>query len=607
MKGNQKKKDVSFKEYFQIALWSLKVTWEISPMMTFISIFTRVVGSLRSLAFMYIFARLIDSLISMSTVEGIGVKDVFPFLLLLLLVNLAFSFISDLDNYSNSLLRTLSQTFLDRMAYQKVNELGVQSMEMPDIANMNQKMRDWIYTLRNIKDNVVRIISSIVGVLVSGTIIATQVPVILPMLLIVSVIFYFQRKYFFTKEFYWYTNDKNLEDRRRSRNLSFYLSLPRWIGEVGLTGAFQYLDKKFTNFFDYFNSGLIDIQKKSFVAGYFTTILSNIIIVFGYIQIFSLLFLKKISVGDTTFYMSSIDNFYRNIQDFFANIISFRDYVMKMKEVYQFFRLESIVEDGDIKLPRLEDPPTIEVKNMSFHYPNSEKNIFENFSLKIEAGQKIAIVGENGAGKTTLVKLISRIYDPQEGEMLVNGINLKNIKINDWYKNIGVLFQDFNFYGELTVKENIYIGKSIKKVDEESVIEAAKNADAHEFIMEYENGYDTVMSERFKDGIRPSNGQKQKIAIARFFYRNAPVAIFDEPTSAIDAESEYRIFNRIYDFFRKKTVVIISHRFSTVRNADRIIVLHEGKIVEDGTHEELMKNEGRYFSAFTKQAEGYVS
>ncbi len=304
--------------------------------------------------------------------------------------------------------------------------------------------------------------------------------------------------------------------------------------------------------------------------------------------------------------MSTINTFYDGIEAFSAEIVAFRDFVMKAKEVYLFFNLEPIIGDGDIKLPRLDEPPVIELKNISFHYPNADRNIFDKFSLKIKKGEKIAIVGENGAGKTTLIKLISRIYDPQKGEILINGIDLKNIKINDWYKNIGVLFQDYNFYGELTAKENIYIGKSIKPIDEEKILEAAKNADAHDFIMEYENGYDTIMSERFDGGIRPSSGQRQKIAIARFFYRNAPVAIFDEPTSAIDAMSEYRIFNRIYKFFENKTVVIISHRFSTVRNADRIIVLHNGEITEEGSHEQLMKNKGRYFTAFSKQAEGYT-
>ncbi|NLB12373.1 ABC transporter ATP-binding protein [Candidatus Dojkabacteria bacterium] len=348
------------------------------------------------------------------------------------------------------------------------------------------------------------------------------------------------------------------------------------------------------------------IMKADSLSGFLVSMLSNFGILFGYMEVFGLLLGNQITIGDTTFLLTTITSFYNGIEGFSAEIVAFRDFVMKAKQVYGFFNLESVVSDGDFKLPRLEEPPIIEIKNISFHYPNSEKNIFKDFSLTIKKGEKIAIVGENGVGKTTLIKLISRIYDPQEGEILINGINLKDIKINDWYKNIGVLFQEYNFYGELTARENIYIGKSMKEIDEGKIIEAAKNADAHNFIKDYKYGYDTIMSERFDDGIRPSSGQRQKIAIARFFYRNAPVAIFDEPTSSIDAESEYRIFNRIYKFFENKTVVIISHRFSTVRNADRILVLHEGKIDEEGTHKELLKKEGRYFNSFSKQAKGYT-
>jgi ATP-binding cassette subfamily B protein len=158
---------------------------------------------------------------------------------------------------------------------------------------------------------------------------------------------------------------------------------------------------------------------------------------------------------------------------------------------------------------------------------------------------------------------------------------------------------------QLTVKENIVIGNTDKEVTEEEIYNALGSADAVKFVQEYPKVLDQTLSERYKGGIRPSTGQWQKIAIARFFYRNAPLVIFDEPTASIDPVSEYNIFNKIYDFFAKKTVIIISHRFSTVRNADRIIVLDEGKIVEEGTHAELMKNNGPYAKAFLLQAEGY--
>ena len=217
------------------------------------------------------------------------------------------------------------------------------------------------------------------------------------------------------------------------------------------------------------------------------------------------------------------------------------------------------------------------------------------------------MVGHNGAGKTTIVKLLARIYQTTKGEILINGVNINALAINDWYKNLGILFQDYNFYSYLTVKENIYIGKSMKSVNDKKIIEAAKNADAYDFINEYKNKFDQIMSEKIEGGIRPSAGQQQKIAIARFFYRNAPLAIFDEPTAAVDAVSEYKIFNKIYRFFTNKTVIIISHRFSTVRNADRIIVIKKGKIVEEGSHNDLVKAGGVYHSAYKFQAEGYQS
>ena len=602
----KKEKDITFKEYIKIALWTFKVTWKISPLATLGLLSSEIVSSLRALLNTYIFARLIDTLISLATKEGTQIKDLLPFLLVLLVINLFFTVVGEIRSYSSRVLKRLSYPVLEKMAYQKIHNLGVQTMELPDVVNDAQKMRDWLYIIIDVDSNIVRIISSVVRVVLSGAIVITQVPIVVPMLIVVSIIFYFQRRHFFKKDFDWNTNQRHLMDRRKSYWISGRLSDPKDMGEISVIGAFQFLDKKYTDFFTYYTNGLRKIMKSSSLSGIFISILSNFVILFGYMQVFALLLLDQISIGDTTFFMSTINTFYDGIEAFSAEIVAFRDFVMKAKEVYLFFNLKPIIDDGDIKLPRLEEPPIIELKNISFHYPNADKNIFDKFSLKIKRGEKIAIVGENGAGKTTLIKLISRIYDPQKGEILINGIDLKDIKINDWYKNIGVLFQDYNFYGELTAKENIYIGKSIKPIDEEKILKAAKNADAHDFIMEYENGYDTIMSERFDGGIRPSSGQRQKIAIARFFYRNAPVAIFDEPTSAIDAMSEYRIFNRIYKFFENKTVVIISHRFSTVRNADRIIVLHNGEITEEGSHEQLMKNKGRYFTAFSKQAEGYT-
>ncbi|KKT69349.1 MAG: ABC transporter, ATP-binding/permease protein [candidate division WWE3 bacterium GW2011_GWB1_44_4] len=258
-------------------------------------------------------------------------------------------------------------------------------------------------------------------------------------------------------------------------------------------------------------------------------------------------------------------------------------------------------------MAKLKEGPKIALDNVSFSYPNSEKRVLNNVSLTIQAGEKVAIVGHNGAGKTTLVKLLCRIYQPTNGKIVVNVDNLSSLALPSWYQNIGVLFQEFNTYPQLSVKENIYIGNASEQVDEVAIRLAAQSADAAAFIDEFPAKFDQILSEKFKGGIRPSTGQWQKLAIARFFYRNAPLVIFDEPTASIDAVSEYNIFNRIYDFFKQKTVIIISHRFSTVRNADRIIVLDHGEIVEEGTHAALMSNNGYYAKAFTLQAKGYAA
>ena len=276
---------------------------------------------------------------------------------------------------------------------------------------------------------------------------------------------------------------------------------------------------------------------------------------------------------------------------------------LTIDEVMKIFELKPS-KDGNLKLDKLSRGPSILVRSLNFTYPNSSKRVINNLNLNIKSGEKIAIVGHNGAGKTTLIKLLLRFYNDFDGEILVNKANLKHLKISSWYRNIGVLFQEYNTYSNLTLLENVTLGKPVT-INNKLILNSLKAAQAKSLVKEYENGLDQILSEKYKGGIRPSTGQWQKIAIARFFYRNAPLVIFDEPTAAIDAVSEKKIFDRIYRFFKGKTVIIISHRFSTVRNADRIIVFENGKIAEQGSHEELIKLGGVYKKSFDLQAEGY--
>jgi ABC-type multidrug transport system fused ATPase/permease subunit len=600
-----KKKKPTFKDYISVAKWSVSANWKMSPSLTIINFLATIYSNLSGLIYTYITAKLIDQIIELVQTPQPDIKTIYPMIVLLGGVEFFNAGMIALNSYAARVRRRIYGPYFSKLYYEKVYSLGVQTNQLPDISNKRRLTEEWMYEIADLNTSIVRIVASIIRGIIAASIIFSFSKTLGIAMILIAIISYLQNRHYFLKDFKWQTSDKNIQERRKVGRIGYQLSDPLSIGEISIVGAFKYLDSKYINFYNYYNNEIKKIVRQDSITTFLVDILNVFAVMGGCLQVFKMAIERKISIGDTTFFVSSISNFYSSMKNMTAELVMFLDSVTKGKQVVEFFNLQPLVSDGSIKLERLVTPPSIDVKNITFRYPGSHRDIFKNFSMKIESGQKVAIVGENGAGKSTLVKLLCRMYDPQEGKILINGIDLKELSINDWYKNVGTLFQDFNFYSSLTVEENIYIGKPVKEIDRKKIIASAKNAEAHEFIMKYKKKYNTVMSEDFKDGVKPSHGQKQKIAIARFFYRDTPLVIFDEPTSSIDADSEFRIFNRIYKFFNKKTVIIISHRFSTVRKADVIFVIKDGKLIEKGSHRELMGRKGVYFRNFTVQAEGY--
>ena len=311
-----------------------------------------------------------------------------------------------------------------------------------------------------------------------------------------------------------------------------------------------------------------------------------------------------LTIGNFSFYASMLARF-SNAVGLLSNVVSeMLTYNLFMSDYYTLLDTPQIITSPDSPKQVSSGVPRIEFDNVSFKYPGTNQQILHNFSLTVEPGENIALVGINGAGKTTIIKLLMRFYDVDNGAIRINGVDLRELDLDSWYKQIGVLFQDFNRY-PFNIRRNVELGRIRAKEEHISFDAAVKLAEMSDNLKKLPNGADTILDSAFSNGVEPSGGQWQRVALARAFYRDANILILDEPTAAVDAKAEYSIFNNIFKRYSKKSTLIISHRFSTVRKADRIIVLEKGKVVEEGTHATLLKNNGLYKDMFEKQAEGY--
>lgn len=595
---------IDLNEFVKISKWSLAMIFRIDPVHFSIYIATTIVNKWQDLIYTYIFAKAIDELINVAQMPGANLSYLYPYLAILLGYNFFETIISFLRGYSSTHIRVVSRFNIRKSEYFKLKSLGIQTLEIPEVNNKITRADEYLYNIMPYMEKSVSLIADIVKLATALIITIKFMPWFAPLLLVASTPYLLFDKSIRRKLYQF--NYNNTERGRVAGNIAGDLTSSVRLHEIGINNAFSYLDRKYTELQGYLVENRLKIFRKARIGGHSFGFLNDIVILFGYVKIFQRLIDKAITVGDTVFWMRTIGILQTSMSNVIQGFNDLFEFSLQLKDTYLLFQTEPAFEDGTVQLPKYLEGPSIVFNKITFAYPNTTKPVIEDLTLEIKPGEKIAIVGENGAGKTTLVKLLSRFYKVGSGEITVDGKNINELEIATLYKNMGVLFQDFNSYPHLTVRENIMLGDADIEPDADKITLAAKAADAHEFIEKYDNKYDQILSVKYKGGIRPSTGQWQKLALARFFYRNSPIVIFDEPTAAIDPVSEYNIFNKIYEFFKKKTVIIISHRFSTVRNADRIVVMDNGKIIETGTHEELMKLNGNYANAFNLQAEGYA-
>jgi ATP-binding cassette, subfamily B, bacterial len=375
--------------------------------------------------------------------------------------------------------------------------------------------------------------------------------------------------------------------------------------EVKIFGLGQHLADRSRTLFDRF----YEENKALAIKRALTGSVLNLLPTAGYYGAYVLILIRTMAgamtVGSLTFVAGAFSRSRTLIETLFSSLNNIAEQALYIKDLFDFFETKPGIVSAPGALPA---PRPIrsgfEFRNVCFAYPGSERQVLRDVSFRFDAGERIALIGENGAGKTTLVKLLARLYDPTGGAILLDGVDLREYDVDRLRAEIGVIFQDYMRY-DMLVRENIGFGRIEELGNQPRIENAAQKSLADTLIGQFKHGYDQMLGRRFENGVDLSAGQWQKVALARAYMRDAQVLILDEPTASLDARAEYEVFLRFADLTRDRMAVLISHRFSTVRMADRILVLADGELIEQGTHRQLLALGGRYAELFELQAAGY--
>ncbi len=425
------------------------------------------------------------------------------------------------------------------------------------------------------------------------------------LILIVAVIPSFLGETHFNERSYSLTRSWTPE-RRELDYLRYIGASAETAKEVKVFGLEKYLTQRFKALSDeyYRQNKKIVISRASW--GYFLAALGTLAYYGAFVFILIQTLAGLITIGTMTFLSGSFQRMNTMLQSIMSRFSSIAESALYLQDLFDFFAIEPTIRANasGVTIPKpVQEGFTFE--NVSFKYPDSERWAIRNLSFTLHPGEKLALVGENGAGKTTLVKLLSRLYEPTEGRILLDGLPLEAYSLADLRANIGIIFQDYIKY-EMTVAENIAVGDIERRDDDERIADAARKSLASEVVEQLPAQFQQVLGKRFKDGQELSGGQWQKVALARAYMRDAQLVVLDEPTSALDARAEHEVFQRFSRLIEGKMAVLISHRFSTVRMADRILFLENGQLLEFGSHEELLRVDGKYAELFNLQAQGYL-
>ena len=610
--------------FFSRLIYIFRLVWETGPWILFVMVFMAIFNGVMPVLGATITAQILNSLmVAINTLPAGGMTVMEQFEAMLqnqacrdivfwLVIQLAHAFLNSLVSNINTILtRIYGETVVNHIKVKimtKAKEVDVASFDMPEfyekLENANREAGMRPIQILNATFGVVGTVISIVSFIIVLWAVSPLAPALIAILAIPSAIvnFVYRKKHVMYVRF-------RSKDRRQLNYYSGLMTNKDMVKEIRMFGLSDTFIDRYNQTFKRYFKGLkrLFIGEGAWHIGLTVLRAGANCILFAYIalQVCN----GSQEIGNYTLYVAALNSIASGVASLISTTATIYEGTLFIDNMISFMNNERTVK------PSLPEPRqverhcghTLEFRNVCFRYPGSEIDVIKNVSMVINPGDTVVLVGLNGAGKTTLIKLLTRLYDPTSGEILLDGRNIKEYDVEQLYSIFGIIFQDFGKYA-VSVTENIAFGEIEKDIVDEDIRRAATESNADIFIEKLPSGYDTPLMRYFEDnGIELSIGQWQKLSIARAFYSDSDILILDEPTASLDPMAEQEIFNQFDQLRKDKTTIFVSHRLSSATTANKILVLEYGELIEIGSHAELMAKRGRYYELFTTQAKRYIT
>ena len=611
-----------FAGFFSRLFYIFRLVWETGPWILFVMIFMAIFNGVIPVIGASITANILTSLSkAMGSVSGDGTigeqislmmqSEVGKAIIFWLVIQFAFTFIKSIvSNIDTILTRIYGELVVNHIKLKIMNKAKQVDLASFDTTEFYEKLenanREAGMRPVQILNSTFKIFSTLISV-VSFIVVLVAVSPFAPLIIIALSIPSAIINFIYRRKNADYIRRRS-KDRRVMNYYSGIITNKDMVKEVKMFSLSDVFIGRYKETFKKYYKGL----RKLFVAEGLWHIALTVINAAVNCALFVFIALQVCNgnedIGNYSLYVSALNHISSGVATLISTTATIYEGTLFIDNMIVFMnnKTEIVPSLPEPRKVERRNPHVIEFKNVSFRYPNTERDVIKNVSFKIEPGETVVLVGLNGAGKTTLVKLITRLYDPTEGTILLDGHDIREYDVEELYSMYGIIFQDFGKYA-VTVKENIAFGEIQKDINDEHIEYAAHASDADAFIEKLPNGYDTPLMRIFEEnGIELSIGQWQKLSIARAFYSDSDVLILDEPTASLDPMAEQDIFNRFDELRKDKTSIFVSHRLSSATTADKILVLEYGELIESGSHKELMAAKGKYYTLFSTQAKRYI-